>query len=189
MKELFVFYGIEVVLVGDFGLLEFEEIGNDFCSNVVIKVVVVVQVIGFVVFVDDFGIVVDVFDGVFGIYSVCWVGFFKDFNVVMVQIECLLQECGVIMLVKCIVYFVLVFCVVWFDDYCEEVEVCVDGMLVWLLCGIVGFGYDFMFLFDGYVCIFGEMSSIEKYGLLLFGFGLLYCVCVFVKLVEICFEL
>lgn len=64
--------------------LDFEVIGYDgfelvedgviFVENVLFKVRVVVVYIGFVVFVDDLGICVDVFGGFFGVFLVYWVG-------------------------------------------------------------------------------------------------------------------
>lgn len=87
INELLVFYGFDVVLVGDFDFLELEEIGIIFEVNVEIKVVVLVFVVGFLVFVDDSGFCVVVLGGDLGIYFVCWVGLDKDFVMVMCMIE------------------------------------------------------------------------------------------------------
>lgn len=45
-----------------------------FIENVILKVCYVVKVIVLLVIVDDFGLVVDVFGGVLGIYFVCYFG-------------------------------------------------------------------------------------------------------------------
>ena len=56
-------------------------------------------------------------------------------------------------------HFVSVLCVAWPDGHVEEFEGKVDGTLVWPPRGDQGFGYDPMFLPDGYDRTFGEMSA------------------------------
>ena len=55
-------------------------------------------------------------------------------------------------------HFVSVLCVAWPDGHMEEFEGKVDGTLVWPPRGEKGFGYDPMFLPDGFDLTFGEMS-------------------------------
>ena len=85
-------------------------------------------------------------------------------------------------------HFVSALCVAWPDDHLEQVEARVDGTLVWPPRGTAGFGYDPMFLPDGYDRTFGEMTSIEKHGLPPLGLGLSHRARAFVKLAEICLE-
>lgn len=54
------------------------------------------------------------------------------------------------------------FVIVWFDGYDEVFEGVMSGFLVWLICGVGGFGYDLMFMFEGYDVICGEMDKVEK---------------------------
>src|SRR5512133_3682869 len=63
-----------------------------------------------------------------------------------------------------------------------------DGTLVWPPRGTSGFGYDPMFMPDGYTRTFGEMTSIEKHGLPPLGLGLSHRARAFVKLAEICLD-
>lgn len=73
--------GIEVEIVGLLevsDVLVLEEIGRIFVENVFIKVCVVVYEIGLFVLVDDFGFEVDVFNWMFGICLVCWLGFYVN---------------------------------------------------------------------------------------------------------------
>src|SRR4029079_11538006 len=112
----------------------------------------------------------------------------KDFNAAMAQIERLLQERGATTPDMRKAHYVSALCVAWPDDHLEQVAARVDGTLVWPPRGTAGFGYDPMFLPDGYDRTFGEMTSIEKHGLPPLGLGLSHRARAFVKLAEICLE-
>jgi XTP/dITP diphosphohydrolase len=188
MKELLAPFGIEAVSAGELGLDEPEETGQDFRSNAAIKAVAAAKATKLPAFADDSGIVVDALDGAPGIYSARWAGPSKDFAAAMAQIERLLQERGATTPDRRKAHFVSALCVAWPDDHLEEVEARVDGTLVWPARGTAGFGYDPMFLPDGYDRTFGEMTSIEKHGLPPLGLGLSHRARAFVKLAEICLE-
>lgn len=188
MKELLAPRGIEVVSAGALHLPEPEETGNDFRSNAAIKAIAAAQATKLPAFADDSGIVVDALDGAPGIYSARWAGPSKDFTAAMAQIERLLQERGATTPDKRKAHFVSALCVAWPDGHLEEVDARVDGTLVWPPRGTSGFGYDPMFLPDGYNRTFGEMESIEKHGLPPLGLGLSHRARAFVKLAEICLE-
>ncbi|WP_234684130.1 non-canonical purine NTP pyrophosphatase [Bradyrhizobium monzae] len=188
MKELLAPHGIEVVSAGELGLSEPDETGNDFRSNAAIKAIAAAQATRLPAFADDSGIVVDALDGAPGIFSARWAGPSKDFAAAMAQIERLLQERGATTPDKRKSHFVSALCVAWPDGHLDEVEARVDGTLVWPPRGTAGFGYDPMFLPDGYDRTFGEMESIEKHGLPPLGLGLSHRARAFVKLAEICLE-
>lgn len=188
MKELLAPHGIEAVSAGELGLAEPEETGKDFRSNAAIKAIAAAQATKLPSFADDSGIVVDALDGAPGIYSARWAGPTKDFAAAMAQIERLLQERGATTPDKRTAHFVSALCVAWPDGHREEVEARVDGTLVWPPRGTAGFGYDPMFLPDGYDRTFGEMASIEKHGLPPLGLGLSHRARAFMKLAEICLE-
>lgn len=188
MKELLAPHGIEVASAGELDLPEPEETGTDFRSNAAIKAIAAAQATKLPAFADDSGIVVDALDGAPGIFSARWAGPSKDFAAAMAQIERLLQERGATTPDKRKAHFVSALCVAWPDNHLEEVEARVDGTLVWPPRGTAGFGYDPMFLPDGYDRTFGEMESIEKHGLPPLGLGLSHRARAFVKLAEICLE-
>jgi XTP/dITP diphosphohydrolase len=188
MRELLAPYGVAAVSAGELGLSEPDETGSDFRSNAAIKAVAAAKATGLAAFADDSGIVVDALDGAPGIYSARWAGPNKDFAAAMAQIERLLQERGATTPDQRTAHFVSALCVAWPDDHLEEVEARVDGTLVWPPRGTAGFGYDPMFLPDGQVRSFGEMTSIEKHGLPPLGLGLSHRARAFVKLAEICLE-
>ena len=83
-------------------------------------------------------------------------------------------------------HFVSALCVAWPDGHVEEFEARVDGTLVWPPRGTAGFGYDPVFLPDGFDRTFGEMTSEEKHGLPPHGLGLSHRARAFLKLAEAC---
>ena len=186
MRELLAPHGVEAVSAGELGLGEPEETGASFRANAALKAVVAAKAAGLPAFADDSGLVVDALDGTPGILSARWAGPHKDFNAAMARIERLLQERGAITPDRRGAHFVSALCVAWPDDHVEEVEARADGTLVWPPRGTAGFGYDPMFMPDGFDRTFGEMTSVEKHGLPPLGLGLSHRARAFVKLAELC---
>jgi XTP/dITP diphosphohydrolase len=186
MRELLAPHGVEAVSAGELGLGEPEETGASFRANAALKAVAAAKAAGLPAFADDSGLVVDALDGAPGILSARWAGPHKHFNVAMARIERLLQERGAITPDKRGAHFVSALCVAWPDDHVEEVEARADGTLVWPPRGTAGFGYDPMFMPDGFDRTFGEMTSVEKHGLPPLGLGLSHRARAFVKLAELC---
>jgi XTP/dITP diphosphohydrolase len=188
MRELLAPHGVEAISAGDLGLAEPEETGDSFVANARIKAVAAAQSAQLPAFADDSGLAVDALDGAPGIFSARWAGESKDFTVAMTRIERLLQERGAKEPAQRKAHFVSALCVAWPDGHLEEVEARADGTLVWPPRGSAGFGYDPMFMPDGFTRTFGEMTSIEKHGLPPLGLGLSHRARAFVKLAEICLD-
>lgn len=188
MRELLAPHGVEAVSAGELGLGEPDETGDTFQTNAKIKAIAAARAAQLPAFADDSGIVVDALDGAPGIYSARWAGPNKDFGAAMAQIERLLRERGASAPDKRGAHFVSALCVAWPDNHLEEVEARVDGTLVWPPRGTAGFGYDPMFMPDGFDRTFGEMTSIEKHGLPPLGLGLSHRARAFAKLAEICLD-
>ncbi len=188
MRELLAPHGVEAVSAGELNLPEPEETGTTFRANARIKATAAANAAGLPGFADDSGLAVDALDGQPGIHSARWAGESKDFAAAMARIERLLQERGARESAQRKAHFVSALCVAWPDGHLEEVEARVDGTLVWPPRGTAGFGYDPMFLPDGFARTFGEMTSIEKHGLPPLGMGLSHRAKAFVKLAEICLD-
>jgi len=186
MRELLSPHGVEAISASELGLPEPEETGDSFAANAKLKAVAAATVAKLPAFADDSGLVVEALDGAPGIYSARWAGPSKDFNAAMSRIERLLEERGANEPAKRKAHFVSALCVAWPDGHLEEVEARVDGRLVWPPRGTAGFGYDPMFLPDGFERTFGEMTGIEKHGLPPLGKGLSHRARAFVKLAERC---
>jgi XTP/dITP diphosphohydrolase len=186
MRELLGLYGVEAVSAGDLNLPEPEETGTTFAANARIKAEASAQASGMPALADDSGLVVDALDGAPGIYSARWAGPGKDFHVAMEKIEGMLRERDAFTPQQRTAHFVSVLCVAWPDGHVEEFEGKVDGSLVWPPRGNEGFGYDPMFLPEGFGLTFGEMSRDEKHGLPPKGQGLSHRARAFLKLAEAC---
>src|SRR6266571_620161 len=172
MRELLAPHGVEAVSAGGLGLSEPDETGDTFHANARIKAVAAAKAAKLPAFADDSGLVVDALDGAPGIYSARWAGPGKDFGVAMEKVEGMLRERDAFTPQQRHAHFISVLCVAWPDGHVEEFEGRVDGVLVWPPRGDLGFGYDAMFLPDGYAKTFGEMSGEEKHGLPPHGQGL-----------------
>jgi XTP/dITP diphosphohydrolase len=186
MRELLGPHGVEAIAAGELGLAEPEETGDTFSANARIKATAAANSAQLPAFADDSGLAVDALDGAPGIFSARWAGANKDFTAAMTRIERLLQERGALLPAQRKAHFVSALCVAWPDGHIEEVEARANGVLVWPPRGSAGFGYDPMFMPDGYTRTFGEMTSIEKHGLPPLGLGLSHRARAFVKLAEIC---
>jgi XTP/dITP diphosphohydrolase len=188
MRELLAPHGVEAIPAGALGLGEPDETGETFRANARIKAIAAAQAAQLPAFADDSGLAVDALNGAPGIFSARWAGPSKDFTAAMTRIERLLGERGASEPSRRNAHFVSALCVAWPDGHLEEVEANVDGTLVWPPRGNAGFGYDPMFMPDGYTRTFGEMTSTEKHGLPPLGLCLSHRARAFVKLAEICLD-
>ena len=188
MRELLAVYGVGAVSAGELGLPEPEETGTSFRANARIKAEAAAQASGQPAFADDSGLAVDALGGEPGIHSARWAGPTKDFARAMARIDALLRERGATAPAQRTAHFVSALCIAWPDGHLEEFEATVDGTLVWPPRGTKGFGYDPMFLPDGFAQTFGEMTSDDKHGLPPKGQGLSHRARAFLKLAEACLE-
>ena len=188
MRELLARHGVEAVSASELNLPEPEETGMTFAANARIKAEAAANASGLPSFADDSGLAVDALDGAPGIYSARWAGETKDFRHAMEKVEGMLRERDAFKSEQRKAHFVSVLCVAWPDGHVEEFEGKVDGTLVWPPRGDQGFGYDPMFLPDGFDLTFGEMTSDQKHGLPPKGQGLSHRARAFLKLAEACLE-
>jgi XTP/dITP diphosphohydrolase len=188
MRELLARHGVEAIAAGDLNLPEPEENGTSFAANAQIKAQAAAHAARLPAFADDSGLVVDALDGAPGIYSARWAGETKDFRHAMERVEAGLRERDAFTPHLRKAHFISALCVAWPDGHAEEFEGRVDGTLVWPPRGEKGFGYDPMFLPDGFDQTFGEMTSEQKHGLPPKGQGLSHRARAFVKLAEACLE-
>ena len=164
MRDLLAPYGIDAVSASELGLAEPDETGTSFAENAHIKAVAAALATNLPAFADDSGLAVDALGGEPGIYSARWAGESKDFGIAMEKVEEQLRVRHAMTAPQRKAHFVSALCVAWPDRHLEEFEARVDGTLVWPPRGTAGFGYDPMFLPDGYDRTFGEMTAEEKHG-------------------------
>ena len=186
MRDLLAPFGVDAVSAGELGLAEPAETGATFADNARIKAMAAARASGHPAFADDSGLAVDALDGEPGIYSARWAGPDKNFRHAMEVVDAKLRERGAITSAQRRAHFVSALCVAWPDGHLEQFDAKVDGALVWPPRGERGFGYDPMFLPDGFERTFGEMASEEKHGLPPKGRGLSHRARAFLKLAEAC---
>ena len=186
MRDLLAPFGVAAVSAGELGLAEPAETGTTFADNARIKAMAAARASGHPAFADDSGLAVDALDGEPGIYSARWAGPDKNFRHAMEVVDAKLRERGAITSAQRRAHFVSALCVAWPDGHLEQFDAEVDGALVWPPRGERGFGYDPMFLPDGFERTFGEMASEEKHGLPPKGRGLSHRARAFLKLAEAC---
>ena len=183
LRDLLAPFGIEAVSAAELKLPEPDETGSTFAENARIKARAAVQTTGLPAFADDSGLAVEALNGEPGIRSARWAGADKDFGRAMQMIEDKLRALNT---TDRRAQFVAALCLAWPDGHLEEFEGRVSGMLVWPPRGEQGFGYDPMFLPDGFDRTFGEMSADEKHGLPPRGKGLSHRARAFMQLARAC---
>ncbi len=152
--------GIETLSAGALGLPEPEETGGSFAENAAIKAAAAAAGAGLPALADDSGLVVAALGGDPGIHSARWAGPGKDFAAAMARVEQALAGTD-----DRRAYFVCALCLAWPGAGHEVFEGRIHGQLVWPPRGTRGFGYDPMFLPEGYEITFGEMEPERKHAI------------------------
>ena len=186
IRALLAAYDVEAISAADLKLAEADETGNSFAENARIKARAVASAANLPALADDSGLAVEVLGGEPGIQSARWAGMDKDFARAMRLVEEKLDAKGAKTPAQRRAAFVAALCLAWPDGVDECFEGRVEGTLVWPPRGKQGFGYDPMFLPDGFDRTFGEMSADDKHGLPPRGRGLSHRARAFLKLAEAC---
>jgi XTP/dITP diphosphohydrolase len=163
MRELLAPYGIETLSAGQLDLPEPEETGATFIANAELKARAAANRSGLCALADDSGLCVDALGGKPGIHSARWAGEGRDFAFAMQQVEVALHAAGAS--APFTAHFVSVLSLAWPDGEIQSFEGKVHGQLVFPPRGQLGFGYDPIFLPDGFTRTFGEMASQEKHSI------------------------
>jgi XTP/dITP diphosphohydrolase len=151
-------FHIDVVGAGALGLPEPEETGDSFEANARLKAHAAADASGLPALADDSGLVVPALSGEPGIYSARWAGPRRDFVLAMRTVEDRLRGKD-----DRRAHFVAALALAWADGHAEVFRGEAHGVLIWPPRGGKGFGYDPMFLPDGYDRSFGELDPAEKH--------------------------
>jgi XTP/dITP diphosphohydrolase len=160
-------FGLEAKSAREFNLPEPDETGTTFEQNAYIKAHAAAVATGLPAMSDDSGLCIDALGGQPGVYTANWAeqeDGTRDFGLAMQRAEVAMQEVGATEPAKRTGRFVAVICLCFPDGEAEYFRGEVDGTLVWPPRGELGFGYDPVFLPDGYEQTFGEMTAEEKHG-------------------------
>ncbi len=151
-------FGTAMTSAGDLGLAEPEETGATFAENAALKARAATQGAGRPALADDSGLAVQALGGRPGIHSARWAGPDKDFGAAMERVE---RELG--QTADRRAAFVCALCLAWPGGAQETFEGRIEGRLTWPPRGGRGFGYDPIFVAEGFEITFGEMEPAEKH--------------------------
>lgn len=153
-------YHIDVVSSAELGITEPEETGSTFAANAALKAEVTAKMSGLPALADDSGLEVEALGGAPGIYSARWAGEPRDFYAAMARVERELTAHNQIENARA--NFICVLCLAMPDGETQIFEGRVFGRLTFPPRGTNGFGYDPIFVPDGYTQTFGEMDPEAK---------------------------
>jgi XTP/dITP diphosphohydrolase len=165
LTELLEPFGLELASAGELGLPEPEETGTTFAENARIKAHATAEAAGELALADDSGLCVDAIGGKPGVYTANWAsnGTLRDYRVGMRRVEDALQAAGATTPAQRRGSFNATLCLAHPDGRDVLFEGRVEGTLVWPPRGDKGFGFDPVFMPDGYDITFGEMPSSQKH--------------------------
>ena len=155
MQAILAPFGIQVLSAADLNLSEPEEDGKTFIENAKIKAVAAAKESGLPALGDDSGLCVHALNDRPGIYSARYNEPKK--NGFLYAMEKLNEELG--SEPDRTAHFSCAIVIAWSNGDTEEFEGRVNGTLRWPVKGENGFGYDPMFVPDGYDQSFAELSS------------------------------
>jgi XTP/dITP diphosphohydrolase len=148
-----------LVTAGELGLPEPDETEQTFVGNALLKARSAAEASGLIAMADDSGLSVAALDGQPGVYSARWAGPGRDFGVAMRKVEERLEETDSR---DFSAWFTAALAVAWPGGPAVVVEGRVDGTLTFPPRGTQGFGYDPIFIPEGFTETFGEMDPTAK---------------------------
>jgi XTP/dITP diphosphohydrolase len=161
-------YGVDCISAGSLGLPEPAETGKTFIENALLKARAAAEASGIAALADDSGLAVDALDGRPGVYTADWAErqWFegapgRDWYMAMGKVEGMLQAVGAD--APRDAHFACVLALAWPDGESAVYEGRADGRLTWPPRGTMGFGYDPVFVPQGYSQTFAELDSEEKH--------------------------
>ena len=166
-------FGMEIISRDDAGIphVEIPETGKTFEENSYIKAYEIMKLCGQITVADDSGLVVDCLDGAPGVYSARFAGFdglWPEEGEEGIDTEDTDNNAKLIRLIRDVPYekrtarFVSVITMVYPDGRVIVARGTVEGHLVLEARGGGGFGYDPLFVPEGYDKTFGELGPEVK---------------------------
>ncbi len=188
---LFAPFGIELISAAQLGISEPVEDGLSFHDNALIKALACARGAKMLALADDSGLCVDALDGRPGIHTANWAekeDGTRDFNIGMKRVEDELQKLGAISPEQRTASFNATLCLAYPCGEHRFFEGKIKGTMIWPPRGNLGFGFDPVFMPEGYDKSFGEMSSEQKHSYKKGEEGLSHRARAFAKLVRECCE-
>lgn len=159
IKEILTPLGIEVISAADISFPDVEETGTTFAENSLLKSRTIAKTLQIPCIADDSGLCVDALNGAPGVFSARYAPD-RDFDK---GIEKLLQEMAESQNKSRSAHFSCVISLAYPDGKYELFEGRVNGIISEKkMNGNFGFGYDPIFIPEGYNCSFAQMSKEDK---------------------------
>jgi XTP/dITP diphosphohydrolase len=186
LTELLKPFGLELISAASLGLPEPEETGATFEANARIKAHATAKASRILSLADDSGLSVDAIGGKPGVYTANWAeaGGRRDYGVGMRRVEDALQAANATTPAQRRGAFNATLCLAHPDGRDVLFVGKVEGTLVWPPRGDKGFGFDPVFMPDGYDITFGEMPSSQKHSFVRGQTGLSHRARAFAKFVD-----
>jgi XTP/dITP diphosphohydrolase len=158
IRDLLAPYRLDIIGAADLGLPEPEETGSTFAENAALKADAASSASNLPALADDSGLVVAALDGAPGIYSARWAGPTKDFRIAMARVE---REISGNPDKRA--HFVCVLALSKPGAQTETFEGRAYGTIDFPPRGQFGFGYDPIFMPEGYRFTYAEMDPHAKH--------------------------
>jgi XTP/dITP diphosphohydrolase len=159
IAELLAPLGVTIKTASDLKLPKPAETGTTFRANAELKAKAAAKASGLAALADDSGLVVPALGSQPGIYSARWAGPKKDFSIAMKRVW---DELGG---KNTAAHFICALALALPSGEVHAFEGRAEGQLVWPPRGDKGFGYDPMFVPEGYAVTFGELAPAEKHAI------------------------
>ena len=156
LSQILAPYGVKILSARDLKLPDVEETGETFAENAALKAETISEYTGMPCLADDSGLCVDALDGRPGVYSARYAA---DNNARINKLIGELRESGK---ADWSAHFSCVLALKIPHQKTKFFEDRVDGKIIENRRGSEGFGYDPVFVPDGYERTFAEMSKEEK---------------------------
>lgn len=156
LSQILALYGVKILSARDLKLPDVEETGETFAENAALKAETISEYTGMPCLADDSGLCVDALDGRPGVYSARYAA---DNNARINKLIGELKESGK---ADWSAHFSCVLALKIPHQKTKFFEGRVDGKIIENRRGSEGFGYDPVFVPDGYERTFAEMSKEEK---------------------------
>ena len=156
LSQMLAPYGVKILSARDLKLPDVEETGETFAENAALKAETISEYTGMPCLADDSGLCVDALDGRPGVYSARYAADKND------RINKLIGELKESGKADWSAHFSCVLALKIPHQKTKFFEGRVDGKIIETRRGSEGFGYDPVFVPDGYERTFAEMSKEEK---------------------------
>ena len=162
IKSLLKPYSFTIQSASDLKIKEPRETGKNFVENAILKAKFVSKKSGCIALADDSGLCVNLLNGEPGIYSARWAGKDKDFKLAIKKIEKKLIKIDPNSNIKYRSHFCCALALSFPNGQTISFQGKVYGQLQFPAKGCNGFGYDPIFVPNGYKKTFGEMNYSYK---------------------------